>query len=310
MITTIISNSVQGSPALRHLRWLCTAPSLLALPGPADGQSALLHELAPAHWLPIDWPERLAAVVRRADRLKALEAAATGRLGHYFEALYACLLQEILGWEIIARNLPVREGGRTLGELDFLVRNPFDGRAEHHEIAIKFYLGYRAAGDAATRWYGPNSGDRLDLKAGRLLTHQARLSELSATRSTLARLGLPQPARARVWMPGYLFYPREQRLAAPAGVAADHLRGYWVRAASMAPDQMINVVPLEKPHWIGPWGQVEAPSSALAAGIAERIAAGGAPRLFARLRQSPERGDWREVERFFLVPEQWPEPAG
>ncbi|MAC34580.1 MAG: hypothetical protein CME38_13400 [Haliea sp.] len=309
MITTIISNSKRGSPVLRHLKWLCTAPSLLVPPEHADGQSALLHDLPLAHWLPADWPERLAAIAGRADRLVTLEAAARRRLGHYFEALYACLLQDLLGWDVIARNLPVREGGRTLGELDFLVRNPRTGQVEHHEIAIKFYLGCRAAGDGAARWYGPNSRDRLDLKAGRLLGHQARLSELPATRSTLARLGLPLPDCARVWMPGYLFYPREQRLAPPADVAANHLRGYWARAASMAPDEMVNAVPLEKPHWIGPWQQAEAPDSALAVGLAERIAAGGVPRLFVRLRQSPERGDWREVERFFLVPERWPQQA-
>lgn len=309
MITNIISNDSPKPTVLRHLAWLCAAPTLLALPAQGQAGSESLQIFEPADALPADWREQLVAVAEQAGRLATLEAAARRRLGHYFEALYACLLQDLFGWEVIARNLPVREGGRTLGELDFLVRNPRTGQVEHHEIAIKFYLGCRAAGDGAARWYGPNSRDRLDLKAGRLLSHQARLSELPATRSTLARLGLPLPDCVRVWMPGYLFYPREQRLAPPAGVVANHLRGYWTRAASIAPEEMVNAVPLEKPHWIGPWQQAEAPDSALAVEFAERIASGGAPRLFARLRQSPERGDWREVERFFLVPERWPQQA-
>lgn len=292
---------------LRHLAWLCTAPSLLAPPEQgATGLARLPQVFRPGDYLPADWRERLTRLAARTDCVVALEAAAGRRLGHYFETLYACLLQEVLGWDVLARNLPVREGGRTLGELDFLVRNPVSGEVEHHEIAIKFYLGYRAEGQGPARWYGPNSRDRLDLKAGRLLEHQARLSELPATRMSLAGRGLPQPVCARVWMPGYLFYPREQVLTSPAGVAADHLRGHWARASSVTSGAMAHVVPLAKPHWIGPWQQAEAPDTGRAQELAKHIAAGGQPRLFACLRQEPGDGSWREESRFFLVPDHWP----
>jgi len=42
-----------------------------------------------------------------------------------------------------------------------VVRNGHTGVVEHHEIAVKFYLGYLQPGSAADNqdvcWYGPNA---------------------------------------------------------------------------------------------------------------------------------------------------------
>src|SRR5690554_1995355 len=156
---------------IRHLAWLCQAPQLY--------RGALTFD--PVAWLPADYRHKLQYWDMHPESMPSLLQQATQRrLGLYFEQLYACLLQDLLGWELLARNLQIRDERRTLGELDFLLRNPLTGEVEHHEIAVKFYLGHTDAVSRRVRWYGPNSRDRLDLKTDRLLQHQTRLTSSEA----------------------------------------------------------------------------------------------------------------------------------
>ncbi|MDP2378882.1 MAG: DUF1853 family protein, partial [Pseudohongiella sp.] len=135
------------TPAVRHLAWLCLVPQLI--------QHASVFE--PVRYL----PENYLAILQAWDthptnRPDILNSPPHYRLGYHVESLYACLITDLSGWTILARNFPIRVGGTTLGELDFLLRNPHNNVVEHHEIAIKFYLGYPGSADQSPGWYGPN----------------------------------------------------------------------------------------------------------------------------------------------------------
>lgn len=257
--------------------------------------------------MPPDWQSRLEQWDRDPDSGPAvLTEAAHPRLGLYFERLYECVMTQLLGWELLGKNIQVAGQGRTLGELDFVFREPSSGRVEHHEIAVKFYLGCQPDLNAPPLWYGPNTSDRLDLKAARLLDHQARMAERPETILALEALGLPQPSRTRIFMPGYLFYPDGQTLPDPAGVPATHARGCWRYASRVYPREMLHWAHLRKPHWLGPWVQPEPPDPQAAQDRLAQVQATGTPRLFARLAQDTRTGCWGEVERVFVVPEHWP----
>ncbi|NMT63404.1 DUF1853 family protein [Marinobacter orientalis] len=289
-------------PAVRHLAWMCHAPQLIS--------SAM--GFVPEKHLPADAEERLKAW-DSAPRLgpSVLTEQPARRLGHYFERLYECLVRDLLGWEILLRNQPVRSRGITLGELDFVVRNPADNAVEHHEIAVKFYLGHLEAGGDAAMWYGPDSRDRLDIKTGRLISHQSRMSERPEARSLLASMGIEAPSRPRIFMPGYLFHPLGAPLPVPAGVPANHLRGDWLYIDQL--ERMVEStkqwIPLVKPHWLGPWRQQAAPDFRETGAALEVVRSAGIPRLFARLEQSPVDGYWQETSRIFVVPGIWPASA-
>ena len=291
----MVDDIEHGPRSLRHLYWLCQAPSLI--------RHEQVFDLATE--LPPDYRQGVSALAVRRDRLQELEQASAQRLGVYFEHLYACLMTEVLGWELLARNVQISDGGRTLGELDFLVRHPGTGEVEHHEIAVKFYLG-AGAGDPC--WYGPNSADRFDLKVKRLLEHQVKMASHPASQALLSQKGLPLPVRSRVFMPGYLFYPAARDCPLPAGSADHPLHGYWYRA-SQCPLSLEQCVLLRKPDWLGPWQQSDQPDGVQAMAQAARIAAGEPPRLFAQLEQDSN-GMWRECSRFFLVPPWWPKRWG
>jgi len=291
------------TPAVRHLAWLCGAPQLIT--------SAV--EFDPGNYLPAGVSDRLVAWDRRPDSgPDVLTEPPARRLGHYFERLYETMLRDLLGWEILLKNQPVRRNGITLGELDFIVHNLADDTVEHHEIAVKFYLGFADGGTGESRWYGPNARDRLDLKSQRLIHHQSQLTMKSETRHLLESFGITDAIRPRTFMPGYLFYPHDNPMSAPPGPARGHLQGHWIYADELAcgdSRDSLNTdfwIPLNKPHWLGPWQQTVRPSATERDEALDMVRSRGIPRLFAELELSPERGTWHEARRVFVVPRSWP----
>ncbi|MEH6499473.1 MAG: DUF1853 family protein [Pseudoalteromonas distincta] len=288
-------------PAVRHLAWMCQAAQLLGGPQALD--------LGP--YLPEDLQARLSNWDAYPESGPAvLNDVANPRLGLYFESLYACVLTDILGWELLVRNLPIRSAGITLGELDFVVRNRHTGVVEHHEIAVKFYLGYpppeRAAEGEVARWYGPNARDRLDLKTRRLQEEQSQRCALPETIQALHQRGIAQPQVTRIFMPGYLFYPLHAHVQAEPGVPLHHARGAWAYLDYVMQMDLGDWVPLRKPHWLGPWVQPGPPDALMRQAALAEVRDGQTPRLFARLIQDRESGLWCEAQRIFVMPARWP----
>lgn len=284
------------TPAVRHLAWLCHTPQLL--------RSPLSFE--PTRYLPPNHLETLRAWDRDLQSAPALlREPPQRRLGFYFERLYQVLLEELLGWKILLKNQQIQSNGRTIGELDFVVHNRTEDRVEHHEIAVKYYLGVATVGHP-TLWYGPNARDRLDLKTDNLIRHQSRRTLHPETQALLEKHDIASPLTARIFMPGYLFYPSEASISAPDYVPANHLRGRWLYLSRARAGDTSHWVPLHKPHWIGPWLQDEPPLPETTHEAFERIEHHATPVLFAVLESDANTGTWRETDRIFVVPENWP----
>ncbi|MBU2954406.1 DUF1853 family protein [Marinobacter sp. F3R08] len=284
------------TPAVRHLAWLCQAPQLL--------QSPLTFE--PAHYLSDDVTDKLIAWDRNPGEAPALLLEAPPRrLGFYVERLYQMLLENLLGWDILLQNRQIQSNGRTIGELDFVVHNRIDNCIEHHEIAIKYYLGVPESGEQAL-WYGPNASDRLDLKTDRMLHKQSQRTLLPEARSLLAEAGITGPVTPRIFMPGYLFYPATKNVVAPGYVPAHHLRGQWCYLHQIRPSDISGWVILNKPHWIGPWCQDGPPDTEAVTAALNTIRRHNVPLLFAKVELAPASGLWQETRRLFVVPDDWP----
>lgn len=284
-------------PVVRHLAWMCQTPQLL--------ESSLVFH--PAGYLQSGFQNTLEQWDADPEHgPEILSATPNPRLGIYFESLYECVLRDLLGWEILARNLQIQSNGITLWELDFVLRNPRTGACEHHEIAIKFYLGYNNQEAGVTLWHGPNAVDRLDLKTRNLLEHQSQRTRHFETTDALATLGITGSLTKRIFMPGYLFYPGEPLLSAPKHVPVDHLRGAWFPLDEARKMSTLHWVPLRKPHWLGPWLQSDSPQESHAMESLQEIEESGTPRLFANVEYDPTSSLWIETDRFFVVPGHWP----
>ena len=99
------------------------------------------------------------------------------RLGHYFENLVAYWFSIHPDFEILEKNKIIHctEEGRTLGEIDFIVKNITTDDIIHIEVAVKFYL--QVEYHEQNFWFGTNLKDRLDIKLQRLINHQISISD-------------------------------------------------------------------------------------------------------------------------------------
>ncbi|WP_097460693.1 DUF1853 family protein [Mangrovitalea sediminis] len=289
------------TPAVRHLAWLLTSPSLLA------NESLAVQPLKPA-----EVAQKLKALDSHPETLLSrLGERQSHRLGVYFEQLYRFALEHFMDCEVVLQNQQIQENQHTLGELDFIVRRHQDQRVEHHEIAVKFYLGYVPDSEEPD-WWGPDSRDRLGRKLHRLLTHQARLCEQATTRTFLQQLDIKQ-VYPRIFLRGYLFNPvaGQPVPGLPPGTSEQSPRGYWLRQAEAqrhpCPKDRLRV-PLRKPDWLGPLqlpGDTQVSGASGDIPISQRTGERAHPQLFADLERT-EKGFWLERERFFIVPENWP----
>lgn len=292
-----------SSPAVRDLAWTLLSPPLLSAP-PCPQR----HPLAGSAWA--DDPQRLQAWLQALDgddrALQQWLATRTSRrLGLYYESLWQFALQHAPGVELLASNLAIRAGGRTLGELDIVLQ---DAHGTHHlELAIKLYLGpvSQAARDPA-QWLGPGCEDRLGSKLAHLSGHQLPMSAASDGAQALAALGVG-PVQAHLWLAGYLFYPWPGHSDSPTGANPAHLRGRWIRRRDWPVTGQQRWQPLARHAWLAP-ARVEAGQSWSAGQFQAWLAAldAQAPaQLLARL-QPDGSGAWQEVERVFLVADRWP----
>jgi hypothetical protein len=305
-------------PLVRDLAWSVFSADLVSAThlGSADAGSAV----QPCRVTTLtaerrDWLRRLDATPQAL--VDAVERAGARRLGLYFEALWQFYLTHGPGTSLLAHNLPVREGGRTLGEFDCLYRDP-RGERVHLELAVKLYLctrglpGMTPAEDTRADWLGPGCRDRLDRKLDRLAEHQLDLSRQPAARRLLAERHLI-PGRCEAVVRGRLFRHPLQDAEPPPGFPEDASLFAWYRLSDL---EGVQAVPARGPYallprlaWLAPLGNRNERNGLTRAQdraelhslLSARMALGRGPALVAALDESGT-----ETTRFFVVPETWP----
>lgn len=293
-------------PQVRDLAWALLSPPLLSItPSPQR------HPLAASRWA--SSPGELADWLLLHDAQPSvlqtwLAQHSIRRLGLYYERLWQFALGQAPDVDLLVANLPIRQGGHTLGELDLVIHDA-DG-VHHLELAVKFYLGLES-GDRREHdhWLGPGSHDRLDIKLQRLCDHQLQLSSSSHAKALLAELTCRE-IHSALWLGGYLFQPWPTGCEAPAGANPLHLDGRWMRQRDWVGASAIRSAarwqPLPRHSWLAP-AMLEDDHTWPAEDVERWLEdAGKHARLMARIERAPQ-GGWVERERLFVVPDQWPE---
>jgi uncharacterized protein len=289
-------------PAVRDLAWTIAAPSLLdpefpAYQGKVVSDAWCASALENCH----DWLLHLDQHPAKLHQL--IEKRATRRLGYYFETLIEFWLAHASGIQLLAHNLPVKDKLITIGEFDFLLRDP-QGNTFHWETAIKFYLQDEASFEQH-HFIGPGGYDRLDLKLDKIFSHQLQLAHSPACHVKVDT--------NMAFVKGMLYYhPAATPTRPPPGISPAHLRGWWVRHQADAIPQTSSDsrwIILSRLNWLAP---AFLPSGAnvmtrteLEQKVQENFQARNNALLLVELAQKPD-GYWQEIARGFVVTTIWP----
>ncbi len=234
------------------------------------------------------------------------------RVGRYFERLVLYWLRYIRRVEIVAQSLQIRDGKRTIGEIDLLFRDE-QGRLTHWEIAVKFYLHVAHPQALGSHYIGPNVRDTFERKMERLFLDQLPRSERD----------FPDVEVRQAFVKGRIFYQPHEAVPAPPPehLSPEHLRSEWIRAADVAAlhdrgDTVYQI--LEKPFWLSEQTARQGDSELLShEELVERLKEHFATRdrcvLVAQLEAgsgSSSAAMLDETQRLFVVPDHWPDEAG
>lgn len=283
-------------PHVRALAGLLESPDLLD-PAAACWQGQVATLPAPdavlAQWIQAldDDPAPL---------LAALGARLPSRLGLYAERLIVFYLQHM--GTLVAHNVQVRDGPhKTIGEFDLLLDDGTGLGLVHWELATKFYLLAPQSDPALPgAFVGPNLADTLGLKLQKILRHQLTLSSHPA-----AAAMLPRPVTAaRMLVRGWLFYHDAVALPASLGVAGNHCRGFWCTANALAGREEEGFLLPGRLQWLSPAVADHCLTrQQVLEQVRDMLAVSDAPVMVAACQYQD--GQWREMERGFVVPDGW-----
>ena len=291
-----------NDPRVRDLVWVMAAPSLLSETAVADfnvPDATCRDALARA------MPQLTELDNAPAPLLAWIAARNPQRLGPYFEALLAYWLTNLMDSQLIAANLPVKEGNLVLGEYDFLWRDAA-GALHHWEAAVKFYLQVDAAAGLAG-YVGTLTRDRLDLKFAHLRDKQLKLASTAAGKAALPGTG--ELISARALLKGWLFYPHGQAITPAPEVSQQHLSGWWLRwdETQFELKQNLRWKVLPRLEWLTPAMSRNEDGlkteTVLRGFLTEHFAMDGGPILIAGLAAVGD--NWQELTRAFVVPPDW-----
>ncbi len=142
-----------------------------------DVSKALFRSLTEAPRLIDDLPE-----ARAFDSLSLIAPEAPDplnlqqKLGHLYEDALAVMLDATPRYDALASGIQIQQAaGRTLGELDFLVKDRRTDQLIHLELAVKFYLAVETECDPLLP--GPDTRDNYYRKLQKMRTHQLLLTK-------------------------------------------------------------------------------------------------------------------------------------
>ncbi|TMM57392.1 DUF1853 family protein [Maribacter algarum] len=97
------------------------------------------------------------------------------RLGHQMEHVFKQLVEHSEAYEILLHNLPIKDGNRTIGEIDFVLKNTQTRQLIHVELTYKFYIINPEISEPIHQLMGPNRRDMFFTKMEKIKNDQFQL---------------------------------------------------------------------------------------------------------------------------------------
>jgi len=294
-------------PRVRDLAWAMCSPSMLKDDAPKhsvfteeDCELLFNKALGKLHQLEKN-PTPL---------LSYLERSPSQRVGRYFETLVRYWLEHLTEFEVVASNLQIHIGKRTIGEIDFLFSD--HNQLNHWETAVKYFI-QLTPGCLEEEYIGPNAADNLALKKARLFDDQLPRSTEGNLSQKLGALNGIDSIQRQAFFKGWLFYSKPYEVNSPclSSLNSKHLKGFWMRyGEEELPKQTEDALwtVLTKPYWLAPILSDSSkgllPREKFTELLRSHFNTKESPLLVAQV--CPSISGYHEILRGFIVPPQWP----
>ena len=149
------------------------------------------------------------------------------RLGHLAEKIVSELIKSSTNYEVLYENVQLIEDKRTIGEIDFIIKNKYTQQLIHMELAYKFYLfDPKISSKTINNWIGPNRNDSLKQKLDKVRNSQFSLLYHRSAKSKLHKVELGEVSQALCLLVS-LFIPYGYK-ASFSPIYKKAIKGYYV----------------------------------------------------------------------------------
>jgi len=134
------------------------------------------------------------------------------RLGHLVERIVAQMIKSSSNFSVLYENVQIIEGKKTIGEIDFIIKNRITDEVIHLELAYKFYLfDPTISAHSINNWIGPNRNDSLKQKIEKFTSKQFPLLYDDCTQSLFPDIDIEKVTQ-KLSLLASLFIPYESKV--------------------------------------------------------------------------------------------------
>ncbi len=151
------------------------------------------------------------------------------RLGHKMEHLFKNCLKGQVYYELLAHNIPIKRDNRTIGEMDFLLRDNRDNQILHLELTYKFYLIDPTLGEPVYQLIGPNRNDTFFSKLEKLKNTQFKIPFTAEGKEQLSKLDIgTENIKQEACFKAQLFTPYKRSKISINPLNTNCFAGFWI----------------------------------------------------------------------------------
>lgn len=152
------------------------------------------------------------------------------RLGHQMEYVFKQLLEHSETYDVVLYNLPIQNDERTLGEIDFILKDRTTEKLIHVELTYKFYLIDTGISEPVHSLIGPNRRDTFFAKMEKIKNKQFPLIHSTEGIKALRGHGIDHSKiEHQCCFKAQLFKPYGDKGINIGELNEDCLAGYWLR---------------------------------------------------------------------------------
>lgn len=182
------------------------------------------------------------------------------RLGHQIEYVFKQLVEHSDTYEILLYNLQIQQAARTLGEIDFILKDKLRDKLIHVELTYKFYLIHPEISEPKHQIIGPNKRDRFYAKMEKIKQKQFPLLHSPEGAKALSDNKINHlEIEHQCCFKGQLFLPYQNQTVDLGALNTACLAGYWLRPKAFNQPEFANAqfyLPSKSEWVIAPHDQV------------------------------------------------------